>query len=311
MSTTSAALLPLCGPGRVRVDRDAAAVVVDPAAAVGQQRDDDAGAEAGHRLVDRVVDDLPDEVVETGEAGRADVHARAACGRGRGPRGPGCPWRRSRRSACSVVSRHVDANLSTGGYDWRSDGRRSSCTRTASDRDRAPSLPTGCAEEPVRRRSRADDPRRRGSGADRPAQPSRRARCAPSVPRCGRRSSSVGLEVPQLGRPARFVDLDHRAARRASPGGRGRDRPADGLLPAAEHAAHGQRVGRRQRADDRLERRRSTAPAGLARACRVVAPHRLGPSGQPSPVTSVPAAMRSTRCGRAAAGSAPAVVRIT
>ena len=48
-----------------------------PAAAVGQQRDDDARAVAGHRLVDGVVDDLPDEVVEAGQAGGADVHARA------------------------------------------------------------------------------------------------------------------------------------------------------------------------------------------------------------------------------------------
>ena len=34
-------------------------------------------AVARHRLVDGVVDDLPDEVVEAGQTGRADVHARA------------------------------------------------------------------------------------------------------------------------------------------------------------------------------------------------------------------------------------------
>ena len=74
MSTTSAADLPLyCGC--VRVDRDAAAVVDDPAAAVGQQGDVDAGAVAGHGLVDGVVDDLPDEVVQAGRTGGADVHA--------------------------------------------------------------------------------------------------------------------------------------------------------------------------------------------------------------------------------------------
>ena len=33
---------------------------------------------AGHRLVDRVVDDLPDEVMQAALVGRADVHARAA-----------------------------------------------------------------------------------------------------------------------------------------------------------------------------------------------------------------------------------------
>ena len=73
--------LALVRAGRVGVDRDAAAVVVDAAAAVGEQRDDDARAVAGHRLVDGVVDDLPDEVVEAGEPGRADVHAGALADR--------------------------------------------------------------------------------------------------------------------------------------------------------------------------------------------------------------------------------------
>ena len=50
-------------------------VVDDAAAAVGQQGDVDAVAVAGHRLVDGVVDDLPDEVVQAVETGRADVHA--------------------------------------------------------------------------------------------------------------------------------------------------------------------------------------------------------------------------------------------
>src|SRR5690606_35112040 len=60
----------------VDVGGDAAPVVDDPAAAVGQEGDVDAGGEAGHRLVDGVVDDLPDAVVEAGGAGAADVHAR-------------------------------------------------------------------------------------------------------------------------------------------------------------------------------------------------------------------------------------------
>ena len=67
--------LALVRAGRVGIDRDAAAVVVHPAAAVGLQGHDDAAAVAGHRLVDRVVDDLPDEVVQSGQPGRADVHA--------------------------------------------------------------------------------------------------------------------------------------------------------------------------------------------------------------------------------------------
>jgi hypothetical protein len=69
--------LALVATGRVRIDRDPAPVVLDAAAAVGEHRDDDAVGEAGHRLVDGVVDDFPDEMVEAGQPGGADVHARA------------------------------------------------------------------------------------------------------------------------------------------------------------------------------------------------------------------------------------------
>ena len=58
----------------VGVDRDPAAVVDHPAAAVGQQGDVDGGRVPGQRLVDRVVHDLVDEVVEARGTGRADVH---------------------------------------------------------------------------------------------------------------------------------------------------------------------------------------------------------------------------------------------
>ena len=51
------------------VDGDAAAVVDDADAAVLVDRDLDAVAEAGHRLVDGVVDDLVDQVVQR-HAGR-------------------------------------------------------------------------------------------------------------------------------------------------------------------------------------------------------------------------------------------------
>ena len=60
--------------GRVRVDRDTTSVVVDAAATVVEQVDRDAGAEPRHGLVDGVVDDLPDEVVETRQTGGSDVH---------------------------------------------------------------------------------------------------------------------------------------------------------------------------------------------------------------------------------------------
>ena len=59
----------------VRIDRNAAPVVVDADAAIGQQRDGDARAEARHRLVDSVVDDLPNQVVEARQTGGSDVHS--------------------------------------------------------------------------------------------------------------------------------------------------------------------------------------------------------------------------------------------
>ena len=65
----------LLGVLGVRADRDARPVVADPAAAVGQQGDVDPGGPARHGLVDRVVHDLPDQVVQAGRPGRADVHA--------------------------------------------------------------------------------------------------------------------------------------------------------------------------------------------------------------------------------------------
>ena len=69
-------VLPGCGVGG-----DAAAVVLDPDAAVGLERQHDPVAVAGQRLVDRVVDDLPDQVVEAALTGGADVHARALADR--------------------------------------------------------------------------------------------------------------------------------------------------------------------------------------------------------------------------------------
>ncbi len=59
---------------RVGTHRDPRPSSLDPAPAVGQEGHVDPGAVPGHGLVDRVVDDLPDQVVQTGRTGGADVH---------------------------------------------------------------------------------------------------------------------------------------------------------------------------------------------------------------------------------------------
>jgi hypothetical protein len=56
-------------------DRDATAVVGDRHRVVGVHDHVDDGAVPGEGLVDGVVDDLPHEVVQAAQAGRADVHA--------------------------------------------------------------------------------------------------------------------------------------------------------------------------------------------------------------------------------------------
>ena len=62
--------------GGVHLHGNAAAVVEHLHAAVGQQGDFNLGGVTRHRLIDRVVHDLPHQVVQTTGAGRTDVHAR-------------------------------------------------------------------------------------------------------------------------------------------------------------------------------------------------------------------------------------------
>ncbi len=63
---------------RMHVDRNAAAVVFDgDRGAVLVQGDADVRRVAVHRLVDRVVERLPDQVMQAGAADAADVHAGA------------------------------------------------------------------------------------------------------------------------------------------------------------------------------------------------------------------------------------------
>jgi hypothetical protein len=62
---------------RVHIHRDAPAVIGDPHPTVGEQGDLDLGRVTRHRLVDRVVHYLPDEVVQATLTGGSDVHAGA------------------------------------------------------------------------------------------------------------------------------------------------------------------------------------------------------------------------------------------
>jgi hypothetical protein len=59
----------------IRIHRDTATVVGDPATAIGEKGHLNGGAMACHGFIDGVVHDLPDEVMETLETRRADVHA--------------------------------------------------------------------------------------------------------------------------------------------------------------------------------------------------------------------------------------------
>ena len=71
----------------VHVHRNAAAVVDDRDRPVDVDGDVDVLAEAGERFVDRVVDDLVDEVVQSRPGRSTRCTSPAACGRPRGPRG--------------------------------------------------------------------------------------------------------------------------------------------------------------------------------------------------------------------------------
>ena len=72
----------------VEVDGDPSPVVDHPHSAIGKERDLDASGEAGHGLVDGVVDYLPDEVMKPARRRSTRCTCRAVCARPRGPRGP-------------------------------------------------------------------------------------------------------------------------------------------------------------------------------------------------------------------------------
>ena len=110
----------------VVVDRDAAAVVVHPAPAVGEQGHVDPGGVAGHGLVDRVVDHLVDQMVQTGQTGRSDVHPGAlADGLEALEHGDVlCAVCHSRRTSRGSVRRRVEIGWSGAGAGPASGGPR-------------------------------------------------------------------------------------------------------------------------------------------------------------------------------------------
>ena len=58
----------------VRIDWDSTAVVIDLTAAVFEKSDANASTEPSHCFVDGVVDNFPNEVMQTSKTGGADVH---------------------------------------------------------------------------------------------------------------------------------------------------------------------------------------------------------------------------------------------
>ena len=66
---------------RMRIDRDAAAVITDSDPVTGAELDLDAGGMAGDRLVHRIVEDFGDEVMQPALVGAADIHPGAAANR--------------------------------------------------------------------------------------------------------------------------------------------------------------------------------------------------------------------------------------
>ena len=76
-------------------DRDAGAAVDDRDRVVGMDRDLDGVVTAGQRLVNRVVNNLVDEVMQAARSRSSRCTCPGACGPPRVPRAPGCSRRRS------------------------------------------------------------------------------------------------------------------------------------------------------------------------------------------------------------------------
>ena len=288
--------LALVRTGRVRIDRNAAPVVVDAAPAVGQQRDRDARAEARHRLVDGVVDDLPDEVVETRQTGGSDVHSRPFADgietfQNLDVFGAvvGCWLVGVRRHVAPQSMRQEKHRLDLRFY-WRP-------TSSASCASAAVAIGSSSYRKGVTER-------RQSAVVRRLPEHGRRARLArslrrPPARRCFKVASKKRSWVAHAGSSTSTMSLVAVELDRLDVLG---DGIADGLRPAAEDAAHRAAVCAAGRSDRRLGAQRSH---DRVEALANRAPDR---GSRQSPCQLRCARSRS---GCAASGNAPAVVSTT
>ena len=238
---------------------------IDLAAAVGQQGDVDAAAVAGHGLVDGVVDDLVDQVVQTARGRWSRCTCRGACGRPRGPRGPGCPWRRRSRSL--PLPRRGPFR---GGFDGpgESTARRPGTPKaqvSGPNRDRA-SLPAGCDALAIPAGSRA----RRPSRARRWTRIGEPLTASTGTAGLGRAGAAARPPGTAAGWPSRVVARPPRACPVA-------ERHAAGLWPRPRSSP----TTSAQASKTAVDRGHAAGPPGCAAAGRAPSPEA---GGRRSPV---------------------------
>ena len=214
-------------------DRDAAAVVGDGDRVVGVDRDRDVVAVAGQRLVDRVVDNLVDEVVQAARPGRADVHARALADR------------------LEALEDGDVLGVVTGRFCWRALRRRLSVANDPPMTSRRPGIRATCGA-PGRRKLVY----RRI--AQRPPEPARQQ--APNLPAKRRKMRATARATGRL----RSGGRDRRLSRshRDAPQTRRPARPSSTRVQALEDR------GRHQVELLRPDRRRARRPSARRRARR-------------------------------------------
>ena len=204
---------------------------------------------------------------------------RAACGPDRGPRGPGCPWRRSRspeplarpgRRAVQCASRR---DLS-GGSDGAGGSAKFQVRTVNHD---AVILPEGCdGNAPLR----TDPGRQRASHPDLD-----RTQLEPPATVASRSRSVVSRYRSCVAQPGSSTSTTRRPSSQGDGPGVGRDLGPDDLVPAGEHPRHRLRARAPQRPDDRVE--------AVAQRDGIVVVH-----GAVALSINAPAAMRSTVPGR-------------